>query len=163
VTVPNDAAPTHERRTATIIMACVGALVAYVLVTSVAFSLPKIQAALHGTSSQLTWVQDAFVLPMAAMILSVGVFGDVHGRRKVFQARLVLASIGAVVALCGHSIEVVWVGQAFAGLGASALLPTSLAMISHAVTVCGPPEPEAADVTAQSFEYGANSVAGFVA
>ncbi len=56
-----------------------------------------------------------------------------HGRKKVFQAGLLFAAIGAVVALSAQSVQVLWVGQALAGPGAAALLPTTLALISHAV------------------------------
>ncbi|MFF4503677.1 MFS transporter [Streptomyces sp. NPDC001401] len=123
----------QERRATTLVMACLGVFVAYLPVTAVAVSLPAIQRALETTTSQLSWVQDAFVLPMAALILTAGVFGDVHGRRRVYLAGLALSAVGALTALCAQSIQVVWVGQAFAGLGAAALLPTTLAMISHAV------------------------------
>ncbi|WP_354670101.1 MFS transporter [Streptomyces sp. S.PNR 29] len=114
-------------------MACVGVFVAYLPVTSVSVSLPAIQQALHASTSQLSWISDAFVLPMAALILTAGVFGDVHGRKKVFQAGLSFAAVGAAVALCAQSVQVLWAGQALAGLGAAALLPTTLALISHAV------------------------------
>ena len=123
----------QERRAATLVMACIGVFVAYLPVTTVSASLPAIQRALDASTSQLSWVSDAFVLPMAALILTAGVFGDVHGRKKVFLAGLVLAAAGAAIALSAHSVEVLWVGQAFAGLGAAALLPATLAMISHAV------------------------------
>ncbi|MEV0219815.1 MFS transporter [Streptomyces sp. NPDC050704] len=114
-------------------MACLGMFVAYLPVTTVSVSLPAIQSALHVSTSQLTWVSSAFQLPMAAFILTAGVFGDVHGRKKVYLAGLVLAGAGAVIALSAQSIEVLWVGQACAGLGAAALLPSTLALISHAV------------------------------
>lgn len=123
----------RERRAATLVMACVGVFVAYLPVTTVSVSLPAIQRALNASTAQLSWVSDAFVLPMAALILTAGVFGDVHGRKKVFQAGLLFSTVGAAVALCAQSIEVLWIGQAFAGLGAAALLPTTLALISHAV------------------------------
>ncbi|MFF4901371.1 MFS transporter [Streptomyces sp. NPDC001068] len=122
-----------ERRAATIVMACLGVFVAYLPVTTVAVSLPALQSALHASTAQLSWVQDAFVLPMAAFILTAGVVGDVHGRKKVFQAGLLLSAAGAVTALCAHSVEAVWAGQALAGVGAAALLPTTLALISHVV------------------------------
>lgn len=122
-----------DRRAATLVMACLGVFVAYLPVTTVAVSLPAIQAALGASTAQLSWVQDAFVLPMAAFILTAGVVGDVHGRKKVFQAGLLFSAVGAAVALAAPTIEVLWAGQALAGLGAAALLPTTLAMISHAV------------------------------
>ncbi|MEV5534601.1 MFS transporter [Streptomyces prunicolor] len=114
-------------------MACLGVFVAYLPVTTVAVSLPAIQSALHASTAQLSWVQDAFVLPMAAFILTAGVFGDVHGRKKVFLAGLLFSAAGAAVALSAHSVQVLWIGQALAGLGAATLLPTTLALISHAV------------------------------
>lgn len=122
-----------ERRAATLAMACLGVFVAYLPVTTVSVSLPAIQAALGASTAQLAWVQDAFVLPMAAFILTAGVFGEVHGRKKVFQAGLASSAVGAAVALSAPSIELLWAGQALAGLGAAALLPTTLALISHAV------------------------------
>ncbi|MGW3419245.1 MFS transporter [Streptomyces phaeochromogenes] len=114
-------------------MACLGMFVAYLPVTTVSVSLPTIQSALHASTSQLTWVSSAFQLPMAAFILTAGVFGDVHGRKKVYLTGLALAGAGAVIALSAQSIEVLWVGQVCAGLGAAALLPSTLALISHAV------------------------------
>ncbi|MEV7069749.1 MFS transporter [Streptomyces sp. NPDC093990] len=122
-----------DRRAATLVMACLGVFVAYLPVTTVAVSLPAIQSALGATTAQLSWVQDAFVLPMAAFILTAGVVGDVHGRKKVFQAGLLSSAAGAAVALTAQSVQALWIGQALAGLGAATLLPTTLALISHAV------------------------------
>ncbi|MDQ1039454.1 EmrB/QacA subfamily drug resistance transporter [Streptomyces sp. V3I8] len=121
------------RRAATLVMACVGVFVAYLPVTTVSVSLPAIQRAMHASTAQLAWVSDAFVLPMAALILTAGVVGDVHGRKKVFQAGLAFCAAGAATALSAQSIEVLWAGQALAGVGAAALLPTTLALISHVV------------------------------
>ncbi|WP_308403405.1 MFS transporter [Streptomyces sp. BV286] len=131
--VTTAASVSQERRAATLVMACVGVFVAYLPVTTVSVSLPAIQRAMHASTAQLSWVSDAFVLPMAALILTAGVVGDVHGRKKVFQAGLAFCAVGAAVALSAQSIGVLWLGQALAGLGAAALLPTTLALISHAV------------------------------
>lgn len=117
----------------TIALACAGVFVAYLPVTTVAVSLPAIQRELGTSTAQLSWVTDAFVLPVAALILTAGVFADVHGRKKVYQVGLALCAAGAAVSLCARSVEVLWAGQALAGAGAAALLPVTLALISHAV------------------------------
>ncbi|MFI6700220.1 MFS transporter [Streptomyces sp. NPDC050509] len=114
-------------------MACVGVFVAYLPVTTVSVSLPAIQRALNASTSELSWVSSAFVLPVAALILTAGVFGDVHGRKKVFQAGLAFCALGAAVSLSAQSIQTLWVGQALSGMGSAALLPMTLALISHAV------------------------------
>jgi EmrB/QacA subfamily drug resistance transporter len=120
-------------RTATLVVACLGVFIAYLPVTTVSISLPAIQQALGATTAQLSWVSDAFVLPMAALILTAGVFGDVHGRKKVLLTGLALAGLGALVALTAGSVQQVWAGQVVSGLGAAALMPTTLALISQAV------------------------------
>lgn len=114
-------------------MACLGVFVGYFPVTTVSVSLPVVQQALGASTTDLSWVSDAFVLPVAALILTAGVFGDVHGRKKVFQAGLGFCTVGAVVALSAQSIVQVWIGQALLGVGAAALLPMTLGLISHAV------------------------------
>ncbi|WCN07197.1 MFS transporter [Streptomyces sp. M92] len=114
-------------------MACLGVFVGYFPVTTVSVSLPVIQQALGASTADLSWVSDAFVLPVAALILTAGVFGDVHGRKKVFQAGLGFCVVGAAVALSARSITQVWIGQALLGVGAAALLPMTLGLISHAV------------------------------
>lgn len=124
---------TPRARRATVALACAGVFVAYLPVTTVAVSLPVLQEALHASTAQLSWISDAFVLPVAALILTAGVFGDVRGRKKVYQVGLALCAAGALVALCARSVEFVWAGQALAGAGAAALLPVTLALISHAV------------------------------
>ncbi|MGW7411057.1 MFS transporter [Streptomyces sp. NPDC054863] len=123
----------RDSRTATLVMACVGVFVAYLPVTTVSVSLPAIQRSLHASTADLSWVTDSFVLPMAALILTAGVVGDAYGRRKVFQAGLAFCAAGAAIALSAGSVQVLWVGQAFAGVGAAALLPATLGLISHAV------------------------------
>lgn len=68
-------------RTAVVALACAGVFVAYLPVTTVAVSLPVLQRELGASTAQLSWVQDAFVLPVAALILTAGVVGDVFGRK----------------------------------------------------------------------------------
>jgi len=131
--VTSTAKRSASRRAATLVLACLGVFVAYLPITTVAASLPAIQRALNASTAQLSWVQDAFVLPMAALILTAGLLGDVYGRKKVFQAGLASSAIGAFIALCAPSVQVLWIGQAVAGLGAAALLPTTLALISHVI------------------------------
>ncbi len=116
-----------------IALACAGVFVAYLPVTTVAVSLPVIQRALGATTADLSWVSDAYVLPVAALILTAGVFGNVHGRKKVYQVGLALSAAGAAVSLSTQSIGMLWAGQALAGAGAAALLPVTLALISQVV------------------------------
>ncbi|MFD5286333.1 MFS transporter [Streptomyces rubrogriseus] len=92
-----------------------GVFIGHFPVTTVSVSLPVIQQALGASTADLPWVSDAFVLPVPALILTAGAFGDVHGRKKVFQAALGACLVGAAVALSARSITQVWIGQALLG------------------------------------------------
>lgn len=139
------APPTPSNRSAdralvvTIALAVIGVFVTYVPITSVSVSLTTIGADTGAGTSGLQWVSDAYIIPMAAAILSAGVVGDLHGRRRVFVTGMALTVLGATTAglaflLDGTaSLHVLWAGQAVSGLGAGLLLPTTLALIAHAV------------------------------
>ncbi|MGN0062919.1 MAG: MFS transporter [Nocardioides sp.] len=129
------AAPPHAR--ATIALAILGIFVTYVPVTAVSVALTTIGADTGATTSGLQWVSDAYVIPMAAAVLSAGVFGDLYGRRRIYVIGMVLTVLGGAVAglLAGlfddHSLALLWTGQAVAGLGAGLLIPTTLALIAQ--------------------------------
>src|SRR4051812_9310739 len=133
--------PATQHRTLglTIVLAVVGVFVTYVPITSVSVALSTIRAGTGGGTADLQWVTDAYIIPMAAAILSAGVFGDLHGRRRVYVIGMALTVLGATVAaLAGtlsgdDALHLLWAGQAITGVGAGLLLPTTLALIAHAV------------------------------
>ncbi|MGW3173395.1 MFS transporter [Streptomyces sp. NPDC001153] len=111
------------------------------------------QEHLHPVGSQLTWISDAFLLPVAVLELSFGVLGDLFGRKQLLVGGAALLCAGEVVAASSSGIHQLWVGQALAGLGAAALFPTSLAMIA-AGTHTGPQRARAIAVWASSLSAG---------
>jgi len=123
----------------TIALAVLGVFVTYVPITSVSVSLTTIGEATGATTPDLQWVSDAYIIPMAAMILSAGVFGDLHGRRRVFLIGMALTVAGAAIAAFAAtldgaaSLHVLLAGQAVTGAGGGLLMPTTLALIAHAV------------------------------
>ncbi|WP_432535163.1 MFS transporter [Kineococcus arenarius] len=137
-THPATATDARHLRT-TVALAVLGVFVTYVPVTSVSVALTTIGTATGAGTADLQWVSDAYVIPMAAAVLSAGVVGDLHGRRRVFLAGMSLTVLGAVIAgLAGTAegsaaVHALWAGQAVSGLGAGALLPTTLALVAHAV------------------------------
>ncbi|UXY19472.1 MFS transporter [Streptomyces cynarae] len=111
------------------------------------------QEHLHPVGSQLTWISDAFLLPVAVLELSFGVLGDLFGRKRLLVGGAALLCAGEIVAASASGIHQLWVGQALAGLGAAALFPTSLAMIA-AGTHTGPQRARAIAVWASSLSAG---------
>jgi MFS family permease len=96
------------------------------------------QQDLGTTASQLTWVSDAFLVPVALLELTWGVLGDLFGRKRLLIGGSVLLAVGEFVSVLtpgagsstGARVGILWTGQALAGIGAAVLFPTSLAMVA---------------------------------
>ncbi|AYV47565.1 MFS transporter [Caulobacter flavus] len=109
-----------------------GFLVTQLDVTIVNVALDAIGDAFDAPTAQLQWVVDAYVLALAAMLLSAGAIGDRVGPKRAFLAGLVL--FGLASAACGFatgplSLILARVAQGAAG---ALLIPPSLALIAHA-------------------------------
>ncbi|MFD0331773.1 MFS transporter [Streptacidiphilus monticola] len=92
------------------------------------------QTDLHPVGSQLTWISDAFLLPVAVLELTFGLLGDLFGRKRLLVGGAALLAVGELVSTTASGIHQLWVGQALAGLGAAALFPTSLAILAAGTT-----------------------------
>jgi len=123
-----------------------GTLIAAVIAVCLAQMALAIPAVLNGlfqqdlgtSSAQLTWISDAFMVPVCMLELTFGVLGDLFGRKRLLVGgALVLAAGDAIGVLTPGTtwstdtrLLVLWTGQIIAGLGAAAIFPTSLAMIA---------------------------------
>ncbi|MGR6319614.1 MFS transporter [Micromonospora soli] len=125
-----------SRTATTVVLACLGVFCAYLQISAISVSLATIGRDLHASTTALQWVFDAFTIPVAALVLSFGVLGDLAGRKRIAIAGLALTVTGNLISLLAPGTGVLLTGRAIAGVGAAALLPATLALITHAV-----PEP----------------------
>src|SRR6201992_2709197 len=112
-------------------------------VAQLALAIPAVlqglfQKDLATSTSQLTWISDAFLVPVTLLELTFGVLGDLFGRKRLMIIGGLMLAAGQGGALLtpgtGSSnrtrVLVLWIGMAIAGTGAAAIMPTSLAMIA---------------------------------
>ncbi|MFG2959736.1 MFS transporter [Streptomyces sp. NPDC048291] len=92
------------------------------------------QSDLNPVGSQLTWISDAFLLPVAVLELTFGLLGDLFGRKRLLIGGAALLAVGELVSATASGIHQLWAGQALAGLGAAGLFPTSLAILAAGTT-----------------------------
>jgi MFS family permease len=129
--MPEEAPPPPSRLPlGTLIAGCLAVCLAQIGIAIPATLNGLFQEHLHPVGSQLTWISDAFLLPVTVLELSFGVLGDLFGRKRLLVGGAALLGAGEVVAASSGGVHQLWVGQALAGLGAAALFPTSLAMIA---------------------------------
>jgi MFS family permease len=116
----------------TMVAACFAVMAGQVGIAIPATLNGLFQEYFHPIGSQLTWISDAFLLPVVALELTFGVLGDLFGRKRLLVIGGVLLTVGEALAAAAPNVQLLWVSQAISGLGAGALFPTSLAMVAAA-------------------------------
>jgi DHA2 family methylenomycin A resistance protein-like MFS transporter len=115
-----------------LVPACLGYFFVLLDVTVVNVALAKMGSDLGTSREGLQWVVDGYALVLASLMLSSGDIADLIGRRRVFATGLLLFGVSSVICALAPSVSVLVGGRALQGLGAAAILPTSLAIINHA-------------------------------
>jgi EmrB/QacA subfamily drug resistance transporter len=119
-----------NRRWWTLAGTCMGLFVLMLDSTVINVALPDIARELDASTAGLQWVMNAYLLVLAALVVSAGRLGDIIGRRLVFLIGMAVFAGGSVVAAISDSEEVLVAGRVLQGLGGAALLGLSLAIVS---------------------------------
>jgi EmrB/QacA subfamily drug resistance transporter len=93
-------------------------------------ALPAIRAGTGAGGAEVQWVVNAYMLPLAALILLGGALGDHQGRRRWLMIGTFLFGVGSLVCALSGSLEPLLAGRALQGAGAGLLLPNSLALLN---------------------------------
>ncbi|MDQ6850175.1 MAG: MFS transporter [Actinomycetota bacterium] len=108
-----------------------------VAVAQIGLSIPAvingfINQDLHTSSTTLTWISDAFLVPVTLLELSFGVVGDLFGRKRLLAVGAALMVVGGLLGFFtpSNGVGVLLTGQVISGIGAAALFPTSVAMLA---------------------------------
>jgi MFS transporter, DHA2 family, multidrug resistance protein len=117
------------RRWLALIAVAMSMLVVGLDLTVLNLALPTIANALHASTSDLQWFNDAYSLVLAAAVLPAGLLGDRIGRKKVLMTSL--AVFGASSAACAYAASAgeLIAARAVLGIGAAAIMPLALAII----------------------------------
>ncbi len=136
-TASGPAGERHQLNAGTLLAAALAVAVAQVGLSIPAVLNGLFQMDLHTSSTQLTWISDAFLVPITLFELSFGVVGDLFGRKRLLAGGAALMVVGSLIASftpsgtsTGGQVAVLWTGQVIAGLGAAAIFPTSIAMLA---------------------------------
>ncbi|MCG7260881.1 MFS transporter [Corynebacterium guaraldiae] len=92
-------------------------------------ALPVLSDQLHATSLQQLWIINAYALMLAGLLLGTGTLGDKIGHRRMFVIGLWIFGIASLAAALAPGAWELAAARAFLGLGASIMMPATLALI----------------------------------
>jgi EmrB/QacA subfamily drug resistance transporter len=122
----------RRRRNVVFVTIMLGMLLAALDQTIVGTALPTIVSDLGG-AEHMSWVVTSYLLAETVATVLVGKFGDVFGRKVVFQVSAIVFIVGSF--LCGLSTNmtllILW--RAMQGVGAGGLMVTAMALIADVI------------------------------
>jgi EmrB/QacA subfamily drug resistance transporter len=127
----HDSTGLYSRRWQALIVLAISLLIVTVDNTILNVALPSIQADLDTSSSELQWIVDSYLLVFAVLLLMAGSLGDRFGRKRALFVGLAIFGFGSLMAAsAGSSTELIaW--RAVMGIGAAAIMPTTLSIITN--------------------------------
>ena len=97
-------------------------------------ALPSIRAELDASVSKLQWTIDAYTLVIASLLMLSGSTADRIGRRRTFQAGLVLFGIGSLLCGIAPTVDLLIVFRMLQAVGGSMLNPVAMSIITNTFT-----------------------------
>jgi EmrB/QacA subfamily drug resistance transporter len=94
-------------------------------------AIPTILREFRTTLPALEWVVTGYALTFATLLIIGGRLGDIYGHRRVFIIGAALFGFGSFIASVSTSVPQLVMGEAIIeGIGASLMLPATLALLS---------------------------------
>jgi EmrB/QacA subfamily drug resistance transporter len=125
---------TAGRRRLVLVICCLSLLIVGIDATIVNVALPDIQHSLHAPVSGLQWIIDAYTLVIASLLMLSGSTADRFGRRRVFQAGLLLFTAGSLLCSLAPSLGWLVAFRMVQAIGGSMLNPVALSIITNTIT-----------------------------
>ncbi len=115
----------------TTITMSLGFLLVQLDVSIVNVALANIATNIHTGVTGLQWVVDSYALTFASLLLSAGALGDRIGARRAFVAGLSLFATASLGCALAPNAAALIAARVLQGVGASTLVPCSLALLNH--------------------------------
>jgi EmrB/QacA subfamily drug resistance transporter len=130
---PTEAPVSRQRIWLILIGLLLGMLLASLDQTIVATALPTIAGDLHGLS-HLSWVVTGYLLASTASTPLWGKLGDMYGRKRFFQAAIVIFLIGSILSGLAQSMIELIGFRALQGIGGGGLIVGAQSIIGDVVS-----------------------------
>jgi EmrB/QacA subfamily drug resistance transporter len=120
----------HRRRWQLLALTSIGAFMAPLDGSIVAVALPAMGKQLHLSFTAAIWVQAAYLLTTAVLLIPVGRLADEHGRVRFYLAGIVVFTLGSLLAAL--SMNAAWLigSRIVQGAGSALMFATAAAIVT---------------------------------
>jgi EmrB/QacA subfamily drug resistance transporter len=121
----------HPRQWAILIVVLSAMMVVVLDTTILNVALPSMERELSASQSQQEWMLDAYTLTFAGFMFAAGVTGDRFGRKRLMLIGLGVFGASSLACALATTPYLVIASRAVMGVGAAAVVPTTLSIISN--------------------------------
>jgi len=121
-----------RRRNVVFVTIMLGMLLAALDQTIVGTALPTIVSDLGG-AAHMSWVVTSYLLAETVATVLVGKFGDLFGRKVVFQVSAIVFITGSFLCGLASNMTMLITWRAMQGVGAGGLMVTAMALIADVI------------------------------
>ena len=116
-------------RSAVLFSVCVAHFLMPFMMSAVGIALPTIGNEFAASAIQLGMVETTYALSASIFLLAMGRFGDIYGRRKIFQIGLLVFACSGGLISQAWSINIIIALRFLQGMGGSMVMATTTAMV----------------------------------
>jgi EmrB/QacA subfamily drug resistance transporter len=120
----------RRRRKAILVVVALALMMVVSAVSGLNVALPDLARDTGASQSELTWIVDAYTVAFAGLLLFLGALGDRYGRKGVLLIGLAVFGAAAAWALTITDPTTLIVARVAMGVGAAAVMPTTLSVIT---------------------------------
>ncbi|MFI5957591.1 MFS transporter [Cryptosporangium sp. NPDC051539] len=122
----------RSRRTIVFATVLLGMLLSALDQTLVSSALPTIVGDLGG-SSHVSWIVTSYLLAQTVAAVLAGKFGDLYGRKRIFQLSVVVFLVGSFFCGLANGMGMLIAARAVQGIGSGGLVVTASALIGEII------------------------------
>jgi EmrB/QacA subfamily drug resistance transporter len=120
-----------------LIIATLNSFITPFMGSSINVALPAIGREFQVDAVLLSWIATAYLLAVAVCLVPFGRLADIHGRKKVFSAGIILFTVSSIFCAISPSTPVLLVFRVLQGVGNAMVFATGMAIL---VSVYAPKE-----------------------
>lgn len=125
----------NPNRNVTLLIVCLVNFTVSLLQPSVNIALPSIGRELSISAVTLGWINNAWVLAVAAVLVPAGRLSDIYGRRKQFTLGMVLFTVFSFLCALAYSGTMIIAFRIMQGLSCGMIISTSVAILTSSFPV----------------------------
>ncbi|OAA23630.1 drug resistance transporter, EmrB/QacA subfamily [Frankia sp. EI5c] len=131
---PDEAAPPLPRTQINLIFGTIllGMLLSALDQTIVSTALPTIVSDLGG-AGHMSWIVTSYLLAATISTVLAGKFGDLFGRKRIFQLSIVVFVVGSFFCGLAHNMTMLIAARGVQGIGGGGIIVTATALIGDVI------------------------------